>query len=320
MNPDFSPTASLETLKLRATLLAVVREFFVERGYWEVETPLLSSETVIDAQLDPFIVEGRFFLQTSPEADMKCLLAGGAEAIFQVTRAFRRDERGQYHHPEFTMVEWYRVGDSHRDQMAVVEELVAAVFAATNNTPGQRPFPRRTYNNVFRDTLGIGGLEAECEQLESLAASRGVAVPDSLNSDDRDGWLNLLLAELVEPDLGRNGPEFVYDYPASQAALAKIRPDNPPAAERFELYIRGLEICNGYHELTDADELRRRIVVESAKRKSAGLSTLPAPTRLLAAMDAGLPASAGVALGFDRLLMAVTGAESIDDVTAFPPG
>jgi lysyl-tRNA synthetase class 2 len=161
-------------------------------------------------------------------------------------------------------------------------------------------------------------LSLETSRLVELAKTHNVAVPDSLSRDDRDGWLNLLLAELVEPHLGRNRPTFLYDYPASQAALARIRPGQPSVAERFELYVSGIEICNGYHELTDADELRRRINVQAEMRAADGRRKLPAASRLLACMDAGLPASAGVALGFDRLAMLALGKQALSEVLAFP--
>jgi len=317
MKSDFLPTATLETLKLRAKLLAALRAFFREQGYWEVETPLLVSESVVDAHLDPFLVDGRYYLQTSPELCMKRLLAAGADAIFQLTRSFRRGERGRLHNPEFTMAEWYRVGDTHFDQMTVVEQLVTHLCAVAGCKPVPIPFERRSYDDVFHEIVGCRVLTADCSQLATFAKQHNLSVPENLSSDDWDGWLNLLLSELIEPKLGCERPMFLHDYPATQAALAKIRPGDPPVAERFELYIDGLELCNGYHELTDADELRRRLRIESAKRRSEGLAELPEPTRLLAAMEQGIPPCAGVALGFDRLMMVLTDANSLDEVTAF---
>ncbi|TWU11556.1 Elongation factor P--(R)-beta-lysine ligase [Symmachiella macrocystis] len=322
MTADFLPTAELRLLKYRAELLLRLRETFNNHGYWEVETPLLSHESVVDAHLDPFVVEQRYFLQTSPELGMKRLLTAGADAIFQITRAFRRGEYGQLHNPEFTMAEWYRSGDTYHDQMDFVEQLIRAVAVDSPEYSGLQltdtPFPRRTYDEVFCDKLGCGVLDKSCDELRRIATERQLTIPETLGDDDRDGWLNLLIAELVEPHLGRQGPDFVYDYPASQAALARIDPANPLVAQRFELYIHGLEICNGYDELTDPDELRQRIISESAKRAREGLSPLPEPRRLLAAMECGLPNCSGVALGFDRLMMVLTGSNNIADVTAFP--
>jgi lysyl-tRNA synthetase class 2 len=337
---DFRPSASLETLRLRAELLAELRRFFDEAGYWEVETPLLSHDVVVDAWLEPFVVprdernqsQAALYLQTSPEFAMKRLLAAGAQAIYQVTKAFRAHESGRLHNPEFTLVEWYRVADTHHDQMTFVEELVVRFLTKAQNlreTPTRarwsngvgvpsRPFPRLAYDEAFEKYAGSRVLSLSPPQLASLARVRGIKPPESLSADDRDGWLNLLLAELVEPHLGRDVPTFLFDYPASQAALARTRSSDPPVAERFELYIGGIEICNGYHELTDPQELRERMRRQAAIRARAGLRSLPLQNRLLDAMDAGLPACSGVALGFDRLLMTALGAETIDEVLAFP--
>ncbi len=327
---DYLPTAKLEVIELRSKLLAVVRQYFADHGYWEVETPVLSQDIVVDAHLEPFAVHwredstaGTMYLQTSPEFGMKRLLAAGATAIYQVTRAFRKGERGTFHNPEFTMIEWYRVGDTHHAQMDFVEGLVSAVLHATRNLrsqPDQTPIPfeRVRYDDAFEKVVGRKVLQLSCEELIELARTLDVTHPESLSTSDRDGWLNLLLAERIEPALGADIPTFLYDYPASQSALAKVRADDPPVAERFELYMRGVEICNGYHELTDADELRRRMAVQAALRAHDGRATLPDRNRLLEAMEAGLPESSGVALGFDRLVMLAVGAQSIDEVIAFP--
>ena len=321
---DFRPAAPLSNLRLRARLLAAVRGFFDARGYWEVETPLLSAESTIDPNIEPCTTRWgpdggplcagqQRFLQTSPEFAMKRLLAAGAQAIYQVTRAFRHGELGRLHNPEFTIVEWYRTGDTYHDQMAVVGELVRTVAAGPDGqglAASDEPFLRTAYQDAFERCLGCRPLGMTCPELRALALGRGITPPPSLHPDDRDGWLNLLLVTSVEPSLGTDHPEFLYDYPASQAALARVRPGAPPAAERFELYIRGIEICNGYQELTDAGELRRRIQEHAGRTASA--------ERLLAAMDAGLPECSGVALGFDRLCMLAAGAESIAEVMAFP--
>jgi lysyl-tRNA synthetase class 2 len=323
---DHQPTATLAVLQSRARLLSTLRRFFDERGYFEVDTPLLSHDRVVDPHLEPFAVAGAarpLYLQTSPEFGMKRLLAAGAQAIYQVGHVFRAHELGRLHNPEFTMAEWYRVGDTHFEQMQVVESLVCEVFreaqlASVNAAPlPQTPFLRTTYRQAFERHTGRDVFALTTEQLFELAETREVSIPESFNRAHRDACLNLLLAELVEPHLGRERPEFLCDYPASQAAIARIRPGTPPVAERFELYLDGIELCNGYHELTDADELRRRMAVESRRRASEGQSPLPESSRLLAAMEAGLPACAGVALGFDRLLMLAVGAQSIAEVLPF---
>lgn len=350
---QWRPSASLEMLRWRARVLAQVRRFFERRGYWEVDTPMLSSERVVDPHLDPFVIAREpplgderdsrrkpaplLYLHTSPEFAMKRLVAAGAEAIYQIGHVFRAGERGRLHNAEFTMVEWYRVGENHFDQMQLVEDLVVDVIheshadgasASAGNAPASgpggaapiplAPFLRTTYRAAFIQHAGIDVMERDARQLSEWARQRGLHPPPGLATDDRDGWLNWLLAELIEPQLGRERPEFLYDYPASQAALARIRPEKPPVAERFELYFHGIELCNGYHELGDADEIERRIDMESARRGRDGLPPLPQPARFLASMRAGLPDCTGVALGFDRLLLVAAGAETIDEVIPFP--
>ncbi|REJ93855.1 MAG: EF-P lysine aminoacylase GenX [Planctomycetota bacterium] len=328
------PTVALTTLKQRAALLETVRQFFQQRGYLEVETPLLSGDVCIDAWLDPFILrekpsagapEEPMFLQTSPEFAMKRLLAAGCNAIYQVTRSFRKGEIGPLHNPEFTIVEWYRVGDEITQQMSLVEELVRATLETAaglerRERAGLLPerIPRLTYDEAFSRFAGEPVLRASCRQLRNLARRKGVAAPAGLATDDRDGWLNLLLTALVEPKLSELPAVFLTDYPATQAALARVREGDPPVAERFELYLRGIEICNGYQELTDPVELKNRMLRQADLRRAAGASKLPVDSRLLAAMQEGLPECAGVALGFDRLVMWCLNAHHIRDVIAFP--
>ncbi len=328
---DFLPTASLRTLELRGRALAATRRFLDARGYFEVDVPLVSADRVIDPHLAPFAVlavDGphpvdhrggppTHHLQTSVEFGMKRLLAAGARAIYQLSHVFRAGERGPRHNPEFTMLEWYRVGDTHMEQMAETEALVAELFTLCGQ-PLPLPFGRLTYQQAFERSLGIDPLRASVAELAQVAAARGVPAPASLDPQDRDGWLNLLLALCVEPTLGITRPEFVCDYPASQAALARLRPGEPPVAERFELYLRGVELCNGYHELTSPSELRARIEAESDRRAREGLPPLPVHNRLLDSMEHGLPPCAGTALGFDRVLMLAVGAASIDEVLPFP--
>ena len=344
-SPTFGPSATLGMLRLRADLLDFTRAFFRSRGYWEVETPILSRDVVVDAYLEPFVTRSdsgtdcrkadakdELFLQTSPEFAMKRLVAAGASAIFQVTHAFRRGEIGERHNPEFTIVEWYRTQSTYHEQMDLVEDLVAGFFdrvqavheeyatelPATRPARPSRPFPRIAYDRAFELALGTSVIGSSAAELVDLAKLAGVRPPSGLAADDVDGWLNLLLALHVEPTLAESPAVFMYDYPPGQAALARIRSDAVSVAERFELYLSGIEICNGYQELTDADELRRRIGVQSALRRRDGNRPLPAESRLLEALDAGLPECAGVALGFDRLLMAAIGAQSVAEVMPFP--
>jgi len=321
---DFRPTARWEILRIRAELLRTVRQFFDERGFLEVETPVLSADTVVDRHLDPFWTVDvdsvaditphtqRYFLQTSPEFGMKRLLAaGGPGAIYQITRVFRRGEIGPLHNPEFTMVEWYRVGDNLETGIGLLGELCQALF--------HRGTPRiQTYGEAFSTFIGLDPHLASVAELRQTAERMQVAYPATLSLDDRDGWLDLLWSEKVQPHLGRQEPVIICDYPASQAALAIVREGSPEVAERFELFVDGIELANGYHELRDPQELRRRIATANAQRIKDGKAPLPATNRLLAAMEAGLPPCVGVAMGFDRVVMLRAGAKCIRDVLAFP--
>lgn len=318
---DWQPTAKVETLRRRAKLIAEIRTFFTANNYWEVETPLASSETVVDAHIEPFelpVDKSPLFLQTSPEAGMKRLLAAGADRIFQITRAFRSGEAGRRHNPEYTILEWYAVGEDHFQQMEFTERLVRFVFQKTDHPLPESSFPRWTYDWAFEEAIGQKVITCGIEELQKIASAHAIEIPIGMQDSPIDDWRNLLLSHLVEPALEQQPAVFLYDYPASQAALAKVRRESPAVAERFELYLSGVEICNGYHELTGADELRRRADEQNAIRVAAGGRKLPAPSRLLSAMDAGLPDCSGVAVGVDRLIMQVLGLASIADVTAFP--
>ncbi len=337
--PSFLPSASLENLRRRALLLESLRRFFHSRGFWEVETPILSRDTVIDRFLDPIPVadpcdapssldsrrtsttRSRYWLQTSPEFGMKRLLAAGAEAIFQVTRAFRRDELGPLHNPEFTMVEWYRVGDDMDAGIDLLSDLAS-------NLLERGTAARCTYSEAFEQHLGLAPLHASIEAMADIADQHAIMVPDSLprrstgledvDGMNRDEWLNILLAEGVQPHLGRTCPMIVTHFPASQAALARFAPGPEPTAERFELYVDGMELANGYHELLDATVLAQRQTKANTQRVTDGKAALPEDNHLLDAMRQGLPPCTGVALGFDRLAMIALKAQSISEVIAFP--
>jgi len=319
--PDFLPMATLDMLRRRAELLRQVRQFFDSRGFLEVETPVLSHDVVVDQHLEPLSVTlfadarepergKKLWLQTSPEFAMKRLLVAGATAIYQVTRAFRGGEAGGRHNPEFTIVEWYRVGDDYAAGMSLLEDLAREILQL--GTP-----ERLTYREAFLRYAQVDPYTATQEQLFAVAGMNStpyVTVPNR----DRDGLLNVILACLVEEHLGCGRPTILYDYPASQSALARVRPAHPPVAERFELYVHGIELANGYHELLDPAVLRERNRDNNAARAAAGKYPLPEESRLLAAMDHALPACSGCALGFDRLVMVATGAKSIQEVMAFP--
>ncbi len=242
---------------------------------------------------------------------MKRLLAAGGEAIYQVTRAFRQEEQGTLHNPEFTLVEWYRRGDAMAAGMQFLSELCQELL-------GTPPAERVTYGDAFHKHVGLDPHRASTGELIAAAQRQGVSAPESLSPHDRDSWLELLLGALVEPHLGTVAPTILCDYPLSQAALAVVRDDDPPVAERFELYVQSMELANGYHELLNAAVLRARNATNNAARAADGKSKLPEESRLLAAMEHGLPAATGAALGFDRVVMLAVGAKSIAEVVAFP--
>lgn len=319
-SPEWRPTATLENLRLRARVLAVIRAFFAERGVLEVETPILSCATATDPHLDslatrytgPGAAAGQtLYLQTSPEFAMKRLLAAGSGPIYQLAKVFRNGESGRRHNPEFTLLEWYRPGFDPKALMDEVDALVASVLG----TPAAE---RLSYAEAFIRYAGIDPHAAATAELQRIASVENFSESLSLSGDDNDGWLDLLLTHLVEPHLGRERPAFIFDYPPSQAALARIRSGNPSVAERFELYIDGIELGNGYHELGDAHEQRRRFEADRARRRNAGLPDAPVDERLLAALEHGLPGCSGVALGVDRLIMIAARARTIDEVMAFP--
>jgi lysyl-tRNA synthetase class 2 len=323
--PDFLPTASLENLQQRALLLNRIRSFFDQRGFFEVETPILSHDICVDRHLHPIAVPiknvmenapaedhlNMLWLQTSPEFGMKRLLAAGATAIYQIAKVFRGFEQGSRHNPEFSMLEWYRVGDDLNQGMHLLAEF-------TQNILGSAAAERISYGELFQQRLGfdphrigIAELSKRCEEFIQLESG-------PVQGEDRDFYLNLLLTHVIEPKLGFDAPVIVYDWPASQSALAIVRRDEVAVAERFELFVNGIELANGYHELLDADELRTRNRHQNQLRLQAGLPALPEDSRLIQAREAGISPCAGVALGLDRLAMVVIGAKSIEEVIAFP--
>ena len=318
---DFLPTANIETINARAALLRRTRAFFDEREFTEVQTPLLSADTVVDRHLDPVPVllptdpfdlkSGReMWLQSSPEFAMKRLLAAGMEAIYQITPAFRIGESGTWHNPEFTMLEWYRVGDTYESGMDLLSDVAIELLGAKQTTG-------ISIESAFKEFAGFNPFGLEATELKQLCQKHSISSPTSIESDDWDAWFDLLFTELVQPNLGMDDPVIVFDYPASQAALAKIRADGE-VAERFELFWKGVELANGYHELLDAEELLHRNESVNRQRVADGKQELPLDSLLLDAMRSGLPACVGVAMGIDRVLMLLTGVKTIADVIAFP--
>lgn len=312
---QWQPSASIAALRARAGVVNQVRRFFAERQVLEVDTPCLSKAAVSDPQLHPFFTdylpEGggamqRLYLHTSPEYPMKRLLAAGSGCIWQLCKVFRNGEAGGRHNPEFSMLEWYRLGFDHHRLMDEVDALVTAVL----DCPAAR---RVTYAGLFEECLG---LDIHCCSDAELA-EQGRLRCGFVGDMPRDGWLNLLFSHCIEPELLQ--PTMVYAFPASQAALARVvdGDDRVPSAARFELFIEGMELANGYFELTDADEQARRFEADQAERLALGKPALPTDECLVAALNAGLPACAGVALGLDRLVMLAMGARRIDQVLAF---
>lgn len=322
---DWRPRASLDILKLRARMLAEIRGFFSERGLLEVETPFLSVAATPDPALaslgthytGPLYPRGQdLYLHTSPEFPMKRLLAAGSGSIYQICKVFRDGESGRLHNPEFTLIEWYRVGFDH---LALMEEVEALVRKALAGQVALLDTQRLSYGAAFERYTGLNPHSACVEDLARAARAHGIEPPASLDPHgEEDAWRDLLLTHIIEPQLGQGRLSFLYDYPASQASLARVRAGNPPVAERFELYLNGVELANGFHELTDAQEQRARFQRQLQARSTAGQAAMPLDEKLLQALEQGLPACAGVALGFDRLLMLAAGLTSVQETLAFP--
>jgi lysyl-tRNA synthetase class 2 len=295
-------------------MITCIRAFFNERDVLEVDTPLLCSAGVTEPSIDPFIVpygaaqKGPRFLQTSPEYAMKRLLAAGSGPIYQIAKAFRDGEVGPRHNPEFTLLEWYRPAYDHHQLMNELADLVCCCL-------GRDQWQKISYRELFAEHLTVDPFTAPLEQLRAVAQQH---IDVSFDSQDRDLWLDLLMSHLIEPKLVDSGMCFVYDYPASQAALAKVvSAGDVDVGQRFELYVDGLEVANGYCELTDPVEQARRFEQDNQKRCTRGLEEMPIDRLLLAAMEHGLPPCSGVAVGLDRLIMLATGNNDIRSVLPF---
>ena len=314
--PVWQPSASQAALKSRAQQLSFVRGFFAKRGVLEVETPVLGRCGVTDVNLDgiPAQVSAGTrtggWLQTSPEYHMKRLLAAGCGSIFQISRVFRNGEQGRRHNPEFSMLEWYRTGFDDVTLMAEVSDLVCGWLGC------ERPEIIQ-YRDALRRWAHIDPFAAT--DLELMRRCEEWLEPEQLADLGRDGCLDLLMSFAVEPNLGRGRPVFITGYPASQASLARVSKSNGyETAHRFELYVDGLELCNGYWELTDPGEQRLRFEADNELRRRSGKPEMGLDEAFLAALDQGLPECSGVALGLDRLLMLKLGVQDIREVLAFP--
>jgi lysyl-tRNA synthetase class 2 len=318
---SWRPTASGGALRQRARALRATREFFFAREVLEVETPAMVHAPVSDVNLGSVRVQmagsghgsdkDGLFLHTSPEYAMKRLLAAGSGDIYQICHVYRGAERGRQHNPEFTMLEWYRLGFSLEQMMREVADLTNHLLGA------QLPLEFVSYRDAVKRHAGFDPLEADIRELQRAAQALGLDAAHAAKAE-RDELLDLIVGAQVGPALGASSLTFLHRYPASQAALARLDPDDARVALRFELYHQGLELANGYHELTNAAEQRARFAADQKIRASRGLPTFELDAHLLAALDAGLPECAGVALGFDRVLMLAMNAASIDEVIAFP--
>ena len=314
---DWQPTASLDMLKTKARLLSKLRAFFAEKEILEVQTPVLSQAGNTEPTIESFSTKSKeqnLFLNTSPEFAMKRLLAAGCGDIYQITPAFRQEEQGKRHNPEFTLLEWYRLDFDHYALMKEVNSLVQFVADGFIKLGESQSY---SYQDAMIKFADVDPFDATIDDLKTAIARAGI---DAIGMEDafKDTWLDLLMSQVVEKNLPLNCPVFIYNYPASQAALAKIQKGSPDLAERFELYVNGMELANGFYELTDAKEQEQRFIKDQEERKELGLQEIPIDTYLINALNEGLPNCAGVALGLDRLLMVLTGKEHINEVLTFP--
>ena len=318
MTINWKPSSSITNLKGRARIIKAIRDFFYDRGVMEVETPNLSQASVTDVHLASFntqfvgpgFAKGLpLYLQTSPEFAMKRLLAAGSGAIFQIAKAFRNEEAGRHHNPEFTMLEWYRPDFNSGQLMDEINDLMISILQCGSAE-------RISYQQAFFTHLNCDPLRATLEDLKKLASEHGFA-DIAAQETDKDSLLQLLFCMCIEPKIGQEVPCFVYHFPATQAALAKLNEEDKRVAERFELYYQGMELANGFDELTDASEQRERFINDNIKREQMGLDKVQIDERFLAALEHGLPECSGVALGIDRLVMLAMKAKTKIEVIAF---
>lgn len=312
---DWRPGASRHAIEARARLLADIRGFMDAHGILEVETPILSRAGTSDPNIRSLATDeaNRTFLRTSPEYALKRLLASGHRRIYELGRVFRAGERGQYHNPEFTMLEWYHAGTGYLELAAEVLDLIRACGSGAFDGWQEQWF---TYRDLFLEHAGLDPWQCSETDLAACAAERGINSGPLAQSE----WLDLLFAAVVQPALPGESLNVVRDFLPEQAALARIRRGDPPVAERFEVFIGQLEVANGYQELTDPDEQLQRFQRERRAREMLGEEPPPLDARLIAALRHGLPECSGVALGVDRLLMSILKLERIGSVLAFDAG
>lgn len=319
MSLNWQPTCGLESLRLRAQILAEIRQFFAERSILEVETPLLSQATGTDPQLIPFTTEFNslpqtLFLQTSPEFAMKRLLAAGSGSIYQIAKAFRNGESGRFHNPEFTILEWYRVGLGLFQLMDEAAELISQLFRSRQPLQHTK---RITYQDLFISCTGLDPLEFSYHEYCAYANKSGLTEAITICAENHALWLDFLFSHQVQPSLTAHVLYLVYGYPACQSSLARIHRIDPRITDRFELFIGSVELGNGYYELTDAEEQSLRFDREIAARTQQGLVNVTKDLRLIDALKSGMPDCSGIAIGLDRLLMVISGCDTIDEVLSF---
>jgi elongation factor P--(R)-beta-lysine ligase len=310
----WQPTASLDTLAIRARMLRAARDYFAATKTLEVETPSLSNTAVTDVHLASIAAHANNttrYLHTSPEYAMKRLLANGCSDTYQIARVYRDGEAGRFHNPEFTMIEWYRVGIDHHALMDDVEQLFACLLPADRSSERAE---RLSYREAVQRHAAVDALDDPISALVKTLNRFEIDVPVGLEQD-RDACLDLIMSTLVGPKLGLDRLCFIHDFPASQAALART---HGRVAARFEAYLNGIELANGFHELTNPKEQRKRFEQDNAQRQQRGLQPMPIDEHFLAALEHGLPDCAGVAVGFDRLVMCAVNAKHINEVIAFP--
>ncbi len=301
---NYQQTGRKENLIIRARIIQAIRSFFIDHDYIEIETPIRIPAPAPESHIDA-VESGDWFLQTSPELCMKMLLAAGFRRIFQICKCFRQAERGRRHLPEMTMLEWYRINSSYLDLMNECEILIGQVARQINSKN------TLTYQGAEIDLAPPWSRISVAEAFKSFTSTSMEAALESDRFDE-------IMVEAIEPNLGQSHPVFLYDYPASRGALARTKPQDRRYAERFELYIGGLEICNAFGELTDAVEQRQRFESERNRRKDSGKSIYPMPEKFLNALG-DMPEAAGNALGIDRLVMLFADTPNIDEVVAFTP-
>ncbi len=320
---SWKPTLTWDHAQKRAQILQQIRQFFSDKAVVEVETPTLSLGTVTDVHLETFTCRYNFLadksvcqptelhLQTSPEFHLKRLLASGYGCIYQISKAFRHEEAGRYHNPEFTMLEWYRLGFDHFELMAEVAELLQLVLNC--DEPIQV-----TYQQLFIEYVDVDPLMASTEQLLAIINDHNKLCEWLAIADDNDILLQFIFSEIIEPKIGNDKPCFVFNFPISQASLAKMCPKDNRVAQRFECYFRGIELVNGFNELTDIDVQLERFQQDNVKRKKMLLKEKRIDANFISALSHGLPPCSGVALGVDRLIMLALKADHIEQVISFP--